>query len=95
MNRQSIIVILIGAIASLSGFATVDYFRRERCAELHGTWASALRECRLATGETTGTLTAMSVVLGVAIAAAVGFTLYRAYLFVTGRAQGFASRGEN
>lgn len=91
MNRQSIIVILIGAIATLAGFGTVDYLRKQRCVELEGIWTPALRECRLASGETTGTLTAISALLGVGIAVAVGFTLYRAYTFATGRAHAAAA----
>lgn len=91
MNRQSIIIILIGAIASLSGFATIDYFRRRRCAELEGAWTAAVRECRLASGEAAGTFTIGGALVGVVIAIAVGFTLYRAYMFATGRARGAAS----
>jgi len=91
MHRQSIIVILIGAIASVSGFATIDYLRGRRCAGLQGIWSASLRECRLDTGETTGTLTVLAVVAGIAIASAVGFTLYRVHLFATGRAQRMAS----
>lgn len=91
MNRQSIIVILIGAIATLSGFATVDYLRKQRCGELEGIWTPALRECRLPSGEPTGTMTVAAALLGVGIALAVGFTLYRAYMFATGRARAAAS----
>lgn len=90
MNRQSIIVILIGAIASLSGFATIDYFRRRRCAELEGVW-TAMRECRLVSGDTPGTFTIGGSALGLLVAVAVGLTLYRAYLFATGRARRAAS----
>lgn len=91
MNRQSIIVILIGAIASLSGFATIDYFRRRRCAELEGAWTAAARECRLVSGETPGTFTVGGVVIGLIVAIAVGLTLYRAFMFATGRARRAAS----
>lgn len=91
MNRQSLIVILIGAIATLSGFATVDYLRKQRCGDLQGIWTPALRECRLPSGETTGTMTIVSALIGLAIAAAVGFTLYRAYMYATGRARAAAS----
>ena len=94
MNRQSIIVIIIGAIATLCGLATVDYFRRRRCGELEGTWTASLRECRLETGEAVGTLTAGSAILGVVLAVAVAFTLYRAYLFATGRVRRDGSLGE-
>lgn len=90
MNRQSIIVILIGAIASLCGFATIDFFRRRRCRELEGVWTAA-RECQLVSGEAPGTFTIGGAVLGVLIGIAVGFTLYRAYLFATGRARRAAS----
>ena len=91
MNRQSIIVILIGAIASLCGFATIDYFRRRRCTELEGVWTAAVRECRLVSGETPGTFTLGGAVIGVLVGAAVGLTLYRAFMFATGRARRAAS----
>ena len=94
MNRQSVIVILIGAIASLSGLATTDLLRKRRCGELSGAWDGATRTCTLATGGSEGTWTAGIVLIGFLILAAVGFTLYRGYLFATGRARGLASRRE-
>lgn len=87
MNRQSLIVIIIGAIASLSGFWTFDFFRARRCAELGGTWAAAARQCRLPTGEVPGTASIMAVLAGALVAAMLGITLYRAYIFATGRAR--------
>ncbi len=94
MNRQSVIVILMGAIASISGLATADFLRQRRCGELEGIWTAADRQCLLPSGEITGTLSLGIVLAGVLVAAAAGFTLYRAYLFATGRARGLASRQE-
>jgi hypothetical protein len=93
MNRQTVIVILIGALASLSGFATADYFMRRRCGELDGIWDAA-RECRLGSGEIAGTWTIVSVIAGAGVALAVGVTLYRAYLFATGRARALGTNQE-
>ena len=93
MNRQSIIVILIGAIASFSGLATTDLLRSRRCREQLGTWTQAARECTLSSG-TADTWTAGIAVAGLLIAAGVGFMLYRAYQFATGRARGLGSRQE-
>ena len=87
MNRQSIIVILIGAIASLAGFWTFDVMRGRRCAELGGTWTSAARQCQLASGETVGVTTLVAAAAGLAVAALAGVTLYRAYTFAIGRAR--------
>jgi hypothetical protein len=92
MNRQSIIVILIGAISSLAGFWTFDFFRDRRCGELGGIWTSAARQCHLAGGETVGTITMGAMLAGIAVAALAGFTLYRAYMYATGRARAATSR---
>jgi hypothetical protein len=92
MNRQSVIVIITGAIASLSGFWTFDHFRGRRCAELGGTWTSTTRQCQLPGGESVGATTAFAALAGLAVALLVGFTLYRAYLYATGRAQAVNTR---
>jgi hypothetical protein len=94
MNRQSIIVILMGAIATLSGLTATDLLRKRRCGELQGIWTAATRECMLASGEAERTMTVGIALAGVVIGAGLGFTLYRAYLFATGRARRLASRQE-
>jgi hypothetical protein len=94
MNRQSIIVIIIGAVATLSGLAATDLLRKRRCGEFEGIWAAAVRECRLPSGEAVGTLTAGTAIIGLLIGVAVGFMLYRGYLYATGRAKRLASRQE-
>lgn len=85
MNRQSIIMILIGAIATLSGLAVFDYLRGRRCAELSGAWDGASRTCRLGTGDAAGTITLLAVVGGLVVALAAGFMLYRVLTFALGR----------
>ena len=92
MNRQSVIIILIGAIATFSGLATTDLLRSRRCGDLQGMWTAAARECVLPSGSATNTWTVGIGFAGVLIAAGVGFMLYRGYLFATGRARGLASR---
>jgi hypothetical protein len=92
MNRQSLIIILIGAIATFSGLATTDLLRSRRCTELEGMWTATTRECVLQSGHSAGTWSAGIVLAGILIAGAVGFMLYRGYQFATGRARGLASR---
>lgn len=91
--RRSIIVILIGTIATLAGLATIDLLRERRCVELAGTWLSTTRRCALPTGETIGTGSALMFASGLVVAIGVGFVLYRAMLFVTGQARGSMKGG--
>lgn len=83
--RQSVITILIGAIASLVGFTVIDYLRGDRCADMGGRWVATSRTCELPTGEMVGTGNLTIFTLGAVAALAVGVLLYRTMLFVTGR----------
>ena len=94
MNRQSVIIILIGAIATFAGLATTDLLRDRRCGELQGMWTAAARECVLASGNSVSTWNLTIVMAGVLVGAGVGFMLYRGYLFATGRARRLATRQE-
>jgi hypothetical protein len=94
MNRQSVIIILIGALATFAGLATTDLLRDRRCVDLQGIWNVAARECVLASGNSANTWNLTIVLAGILIAAGVGFMLYRGYLYATGRARRLPSRQE-
>ena len=87
MNRRSIILLLMGVIASLAGMLGAMRIRARRCASLGGTWDDVERACRVAAGapgETAGQITS-AYLLGFVLAAVVAFMLWRMFLFVTGR----------
>lgn len=92
LHRRSIIIVLIGITATLVGLTTFDYLRRKSCVELGGTWQAVSRQCALATGETVGTGTPLLLLAGLLVGAAVGFTLFRVLLFVTGHARRMMER---
>jgi hypothetical protein len=87
VNRRSLIVLLIGVLASLLGLLAATRLRARRCDSLGGAWDDARRSCRLPAGvvgeSTLQTLGAYA--LGAAIAVLVAFMLWRAYLAATGR----------
>lgn len=85
MTRRSIIIVLIGAIATLAGFATPALLRQRRCTGLGGAWRSGTRECLTAGGEAIEVATSSDVVIGVVVTVALGFMLFRVLLFVMGR----------
>jgi hypothetical protein len=85
MNRRSIITILIGAIATLSGFAVTALLRQRRCAGAGGQWVGTARECVLASGDRVAVSTLTDVFLGVTAAILLAFMLFRVLLFVMGR----------
>jgi len=85
MNRRSIMILLIGIIAALSGLAVTAFLGRRRCADLGGTWDATARLCRLEPGVTAGYSLA-GTLAGVVTGLVVAVVLYRAMLFVTGRA---------
>jgi hypothetical protein len=86
MNRRSIMIILIGAIAALAGGATIDFMRSRRCVDLQGKWVAATRLCELPGGETVGTGSVTIFATGALVTAAALFTLFRALQFASGRA---------
>lgn len=85
MNRRSIIVLLIGAIAALAGFGTTALLRQRRCAGAGGTWRYQTRECVTAAGEQIDAATMSDVVIGLVVAIGLAFMLFRVLLFVMGR----------
>jgi len=90
VNRRSLIVLLIGVLASILGLLAATRLRARRCDSLGGTWDDARRSCHLPAGiagETT-LQTLGSYTLGAALAVLVAFMLWRAYLAVTGRGPG-------
>ena len=87
MNRRSLILLLIGVIASLAGMLAATRIRTGRCAALGGRWSDVERACQVAAGapgESAGQITS-AYLLGLVIAVVVGFMLWRMFLFVTGR----------
>jgi hypothetical protein len=78
-------ILLIGVISALSGLAAATYLQQDRCLDAGGRWNTAARACDLASGATMG-WSVIAIVAGLVVAVAVGVILFRAMLFVTGRA---------
>jgi hypothetical protein len=85
MNRRSIMVLLIGVISALTGFATAALLEQKKCLDASGRWDSALRKCELPTGDISG-YGSRSIVTGVFVGVLLAIMLYRAVLFFTMRA---------
>ena len=78
-------LLLVGVIASLSGFAATALLRQRRCSAEGGVWRQA-EGCRLPSGETIDVTMASDVVTGVVVTVALGFMLFRVLLFALRRA---------
>lgn len=85
MNRRSIITMLIGVIAALTGFALTALLRQRRCESAGGEWTAATRECLTTSGERLDVAMIGDVVIGIGAAVALTFMLFRVLLFVMGR----------
>ncbi len=85
MNRRSIITVLIGIIATLSGFAVTAFLRQRRCEGAGGQWAPATRDCVLISGERLEVSRGADIAIGLVVAVALAFMLFRVLLFVMGR----------
>lgn len=85
MNRRSIIVVLIGMIAGIAGLTTVAYLRHKRCTGAGGQWDSATRRCQLPDGSIVDVMAVSDILFGVLVALALGFMLFRMFLFAIGR----------
>jgi hypothetical protein len=85
MNRRSIITMIIGAIAALTGFAVTELLRQRRCTGAGGEWAATTRECMAPSGDRMAVAAITDVVVGVATALILAFMLFRVLLFVMGR----------
>ena len=85
MNRRSIIVVLIGAIAALAGFGATALVRQRRCEGSGGEWRNATRECVTAVGERIDATSPADMVIGVVVSLGLAFMLFRVLLFVMGR----------
>jgi hypothetical protein len=85
MNRRSIIILLIGAIATLAGFATRALLRQRRCSRAGGEWRYEARECVTATGDRLEVAAISDAVLGILVAIGLAFMLFRVLLFVMRR----------
>ena len=94
MNRRSIILMLIGVIASIVGLLTANSIRSMRCADIGGQWDTARRSCRVAAGMTgeSATQVGTAYLIAAAVALLSGFLLYRVFLVATGRGPGAAPR---
>lgn len=85
MNRRSIAVLMIGMIATIAGFATTGYVRQKECAGDGGRWHPETRLCELPSGDMVGNISVSNVIAGVVVALLLGFMLFRAFLFTSGR----------
>lgn len=85
MNRRSIITMLIGAIATLTGFAVTALLRQRRCEGGGGQWTSATRECVMASGDRLDVAAFTDIVIGIGVALVLVFMLFRVLQFVMGR----------
>ena len=85
MNRRSIITMLIGAIATLTGFAVTALMRQRRCGGAGGQWVATTSECVLPSGERSAVSGATDVIVGLGAALFLAFMLFRVLLFVMGR----------
>lgn len=80
MDRRSIIVLLIGVIASLVGALTALFLEQRRCGDAGGQWNAAARQCELSSGATAG-WSGTSLLAGVVVGVLLAVFLYRAVLF--------------
>lgn len=87
MDRRSLITILVGVLATLSGFATTAMLRQTRCADAGGQWRAAAKQCVLPSGGLVPVDRATDMLWGIGLALALGFMLFRIVLFATGRAR--------
>jgi hypothetical protein len=78
-------VLLIGVISALTGFATAAFLEQRQCSDASGRWDAALRKCELATGDVIG-YGSRSIVAGVFVGVLLAIMLYRTVLFFTMRA---------
>jgi hypothetical protein len=85
MNRRAIILMLIGTIASLAGFATSALLRQRRCGAAGGQWRGSPDGCRLVSGEMVDVTAVGDLVAGVGVAVVIAFMLFRILLLVMGR----------
>lgn len=90
MNRRSIINILVGAIAALSGLGVMSYLRQGRCTGAGGEWSSATRSCTSPSGPIV-VEQSMDVVIAVVAAIVVGWILFRISTFATRQKSGPAA----
>ncbi len=85
MNRRSIILLLIGTIAAIAGFAVPAYLRQRRCAAAGGRWDNAARQCAASDGGVVEVASGTDILVGALVAVALAFMLFRMFLFATGR----------
>ena len=85
MNRNSVIQLLIGIIATMAGLAALNAVRQDRCLDAGGQWMAATRSCAGPDGPLAvarGSDVIAAIVIGVLLA----FMLYRASTFARRRA---------
>ena len=80
MNRRSIIVLLIGVLATVGGLTAATLLERDRCLDAGGRWVAAARQCWLASDVSIG-FGMRSIAIGVVVALLAAVMLYRAFLF--------------
>lgn len=85
MNRRSIIILLIGIIASLAGLMVPTFLRERRCEGRAATWDEVTRQCSVLDGSRIDVSQGSDVVIGVVVAIALAFMLFRILLFAMGR----------
>ena len=80
MNRRSLIQVLIGVIATVSGLATMILVRQDRCLDAGGSWSAETRVCLRPEGPL-AVARGSDVAVAVVIALLVAVMLYRASTF--------------
>jgi hypothetical protein len=85
MNRRGIILMLIGVIASIAGFATSAFLAQRRCIGAGGRWEQVTRICRLESGDAISVGSFSHVVTGVLVGVVLAFMLYRVQQLAMGR----------
>jgi hypothetical protein len=87
MDRRSLASLLVGVLATLSGFYAYGALRGAKCRNAGGVWDVARRSCTLPSGTSadaaaTGVGTILMAIL---VGLAVAFMLTRIYQFASGR----------
>lgn len=87
MNRSSIVSLLIGILAALTGFWAYDLLRKRSCTDVGAAWDAARRACVVPAGVDPGTVAPgiMTYVLPIVLGIGVAFTLTRIYMVMSGR----------
>ncbi|MDB4907874.1 MAG: hypothetical protein JWO05_2658 [Gemmatimonadetes bacterium] len=85
MNKRSLVLLLVGTIATLTALLSFDRLRNSACENAGGAWNSASRVCTAGGHSVALPLSALSYIEPLLLGLVVGFMLLRVYALVTGR----------